>query len=129
MTIDLLVLSASFLSEPQINAVNFTHLDFFYTSSLKGSKMIIPVRCYSCGKVVGNMYEKYQALLGQDYTEAEALDELDIHRYCCRRMIISHVDLIDGLIPYSLPVVGTMQKLGAPTSSATPATPSGNKVG
>lgn len=84
--------------------------------------MIIPVRCYSCGKVVGHLYEKYTQLLAQDYTEAEALDELRLQRYCCRRMIIAHVDSIDGLIPYSLPVVGTMQKLssGAPAPTGTP---------
>lgn len=78
--------------------------------------MIIPVRCYSCGKVVGNLYEPYKSLLNQDYTEEEALDALHLPRYCCRRMILSHIDLIDDLIPYSVPVVGTMQYLGAPSN-------------
>jgi DNA-directed RNA polymerase I, II, and III subunit RPABC5 len=75
--------------------------------------MIIPVRCYSCGKVVGNLYEPYQKLLGKDFTEAEALDALNLQRYCCRRMIISHIDLIDNMIPYSVPVVGTMQAMSS----------------
>ncbi|GET89230.1 DNA-directed RNA polymerase ii 8.2 Kd polypeptide, putative [Leishmania tarentolae] len=81
--------------------------------------MIIPVRCYSCGKVVGNLYEQYQRLLDQDYTEAEALDALHLERYCCRRMILSHIDLIDDLIPYSVPVTGTMQMMG-PLQITTP---------
>eukprot|EP00758_Cryptobia_borreli_P008016 Tbor_TRINITY_DN5351_c2_g1::TRINITY_DN5351_c2_g1_i1::g.3836::m.3836/K03007/RPB10, POLR2L; DNA-directed RNA polymerases I, II, and III subunit RPABC5 len=76
--------------------------------------MIIPVRCYSCGTVIGNRYEKYRNLLDQDYTEAEALDALKLSRYCCRRMILSHIDLIDDLIPYSIPVVGNMQSMGGP---------------
>ncbi|KPA79595.1 Dna-directed RNA polymerase ii 8.2 Kd polypeptide putativedNA-directed RNA polymerase ii [Leptomonas pyrrhocoris] len=75
--------------------------------------MIIPVRCYSCGKVVGNLYEQYQMLLDQDYTEAEALEALHLERYCCRRMILSHIDLIDDLVPYSVPVTGTMQMMGS----------------
>lgn len=86
--------------------------------------MIIPVRCYSCGKVVGNLYEKYQKLLDEDYTEAEALDELHLVRYCCRRMILTHIDLADNLIPYSVPVVGNMQQLSS-SAAATPAQISG----
>jgi DNA-directed RNA polymerase subunit N (RpoN/RPB10) len=81
--------------------------------------MIIPVRCYSCGKCVGHLYGEYKKRLDRDYTEAEALDELGLERYCCRRMILSHIDLVDDLIPYSVPVVGTMQALT--TRSATPA--------
>lgn len=73
--------------------------------------MIIPVRCYSCGRVVGNLYEPYKALLNQEFTEAEALAALNLTRYCCRRMILSHVDLIDDMIPYAVPAVGTMPRL------------------
>lgn len=73
--------------------------------------MIIPVRCYSCGKVIGNLWESYQRLIESDYTEAEALDALQLERYCCRRMILSHIDLIEELMPYNAPVVGTMQAL------------------
>lgn len=81
--------------------------------------MIIPVRCYSCGKVIGNLYEQYQKLLDDDYTEAEALDALKLDRFCCRRMILSHIDLVDDLIPYSVPVVGTMPMV-APLQTPTP---------
>eukprot|EP00796_Vickermania_ingenoplastis_P013438 gene13438-9249_t len=79
--------------------------------------MLIPVRCYSCGKVVGNLYEPYQQLLDADYTEAEALDMLQLERYCCRRMILSHIDLIEDLMLYNVPVVGTMQSLHHSTES------------
>lgn len=82
--------------------------------------MIIPVRCYSCGKVVGNLYEPYKLLLAKDYSEAEALEALGLERYCCRRMILTHIDLADDMVPYSVPVVGTMQKLQAPTPGASP---------
>ncbi|AFV23088.1 DNA-directed RNA polymerase subunit N [Methanolobus psychrophilus R15] len=31
---------------------------------------------------------------------AKVLDSLGVTRYCCRRMILSHVELVDVLAPY-----------------------------
>lgn len=28
------------------------------------------------------------------------MDELDLRRYCCRRMVMTHVDLIEKLLKY-----------------------------
>ena len=64
--------------------------------------MIIPVRCFTCGKVTGNKWETYLQLLQDDYTEREALDELGLSRYCCRRMLLTHVDLIEKLLQYNV---------------------------
>ena len=62
--------------------------------------MIIPIRCFTCGKVLGQVYERYLSLLDQQKTEAEALEELGLHRYCCRRVVLSTVPLIDKLLKY-----------------------------
>ncbi|SCZ98570.1 BZ3500_MvSof-1268-A1-R1_Chr3-1g05470 [Microbotryum saponariae] len=60
--------------------------------------MIIPVRCFSCGKVVGDRWTQYLALLESGHTEGDALDGLGLKRYCCRRMVLTHVDLIEKLL-------------------------------
>lgn len=62
--------------------------------------MIIPVRCFTCGKIIGDKWTKYLQLLSDDNSESEALDSLGLKRYCCRRMLISHVDLIEKLLNY-----------------------------
>ncbi|GAC92963.1 hypothetical protein PHSY_000523 [Pseudozyma hubeiensis SY62] len=64
--------------------------------------MIIPIRCFSCGKVIGDKWNAYLALLLDGRTEGEALTELDLKRYCCRRMVLTHVDLIEKLLHYNI---------------------------
>ncbi|KAF7592840.1 hypothetical protein BBP40_012375 [Aspergillus hancockii] len=60
--------------------------------------MIIPVRCFSCGKVVGDLWERYLQLLDEGIPDGDAMDQLGCKRYCCRRMIMTHVDLIEKLL-------------------------------
>ncbi|EMR74412.1 DNA-directed RNA polymerase, subunit N [Thermoplasmatales archaeon SCGC AB-539-N05] len=73
--------------------------------------MIIPVRCFSCGKVIGSLYEEYRKRYDEykkavdagekpKETPKQILDDLGVDRYCCRRMILSHVDLLKEAAPY-----------------------------
>jgi DNA-directed RNA polymerase subunit N (RpoN/RPB10) len=73
--------------------------------------MIIPVRCFTCGKVIGDIYQEYKKRY-DEYKKAldsgespkgtpkKILDDLGVDRYCCRRMILTHVDLLEEAAPY-----------------------------
>ena len=69
---------------------------------LKGEIMICPVRCFSCGQVVADKYDEYVRLITQEKkTFEEALDILGINKYCCRRMLLTHVEVIDDIMKYN----------------------------
>ena len=55
--------------------------------------MIIAIRCFTCGLVIADKWEKYLEFIKQGDTEAEALNKVGLKRYCCRRMFLSHVDI------------------------------------
>lgn len=62
--------------------------------------MIIPIRCFTCGKVTGDKWEPYQEMLKNGICEKDALDKLGLKRYCCRRILLTHVELIDKMLNY-----------------------------
>jgi len=62
--------------------------------------MMIPVRCFTCGKVIGEHYEEFEERSGSGEDPAAVLDDLGVDRHCCRRMMVSHTDLVDVVAPY-----------------------------
>jgi DNA-directed RNA polymerase subunit N len=72
--------------------------------------VIIPVRCFSCGRVIASDYIAFvnkvnmiRETENRDPTPEEIqkiFDEIGVRRYCCRRMILSHVDLIDDTMAF-----------------------------
>ena len=63
---------------------------------------MIPVRCGSCGKVSAHVYEQYKQAVDSGEDPQSTLDDLGIERYCCRRMFVGQVDLIDDIAPFSI---------------------------
>lgn len=76
--------------------------------------MIIPVKCFTCGKVLADKYQFYVREVrkmkieqGQDpekvvyltkenvikTPEGQVLDSLGLTRMCCRRHMLTHVDI------------------------------------
>jgi len=57
--------------------------------------MIIPIRCFSCGKPVAHLWEKYVERVKNGESKEKVLDDLGLKRYCCRALFLGHIDLID----------------------------------
>ena len=80
--------------------------------------MIIPIRCFTCGKVLANMWKYYEAEVKkleekreqeqeqeqeqkpqyknfEGIPTKEILDKLGLKKICCRRHMLTHVDMID----------------------------------
>ncbi len=59
----------------------------------------IPVRCFTCGKIVGNLWRKYE-IYKLSYSVEDALSKVGLERACCRKMLLTHVDQTDNLLLY-----------------------------
>ena len=76
--------------------------------------MLIPVKCFTCGKVLADLYQGYLRMVREkkiknnleidkvvyltknntDKTiEGEILDKLQLNKMCCRRHMLTHVDI------------------------------------
>jgi len=62
--------------------------------------MIIPVRCTSCGKPIGHLWEKYKEEIEKGKKPKEIMDKLGLERYCCRGVFMGHIDLLDIISRY-----------------------------
>lgn len=86
--------------------------------------MIIPVRCFTCSKVIADIWNEYQKRVTakqninkkefkqrditissdenplknfDDNYQNEILNDLGITKMCCRRHLLTHVDLINNI--------------------------------
>lgn len=58
-------------------------------------KIIIPIRCFSCGKPVAHLWEEFKDRVSKGEPRKKVLDDLGLERYCCRTLFMGHVDLLD----------------------------------
>jgi DNA-directed RNA polymerases I, II, and III subunit RPABC5 len=77
--------------------------------------MIIPVKCFTCGKVLGDKYLYYvknvrkmklannmsvsdvvylTEITTEKTPEGKVLDTLGLNKLCCRRHMLTHVDIV-----------------------------------
>jgi DNA-directed RNA polymerase subunit N len=57
--------------------------------------MIIPIRCFSCGKPIAHLWEEYNKRIKNGEEPKKVLDELGLERYCCRSIFLTHIDLLE----------------------------------
>ena len=63
--------------------------------------MIIPIRCFTCGKLIGDKWEPFDRMKKEGKNINEIYKELGITRFCCKRMLVSHVNLLDDLLAFN----------------------------
>ena len=57
-------------------------------------KIIVPVRCITCGKPIGHLWESYVKRTKSGEDAGKVMDGLGLKRYCCRQVFMGHVDLL-----------------------------------
>lgn len=62
--------------------------------------MIIPIRCFSCGKPIGHLWAEYEQRVKKGEDAGKVMDELGLTRYCCRACMLGHVELIDEIAKF-----------------------------
>jgi len=62
--------------------------------------MIIPIRCFSCGKPVAGLYQEFKERTEKGEDAGKVLDDLKVRRYCCRKTLLTAIDLTDEIMKY-----------------------------
>jgi DNA-directed RNA polymerase subunit N len=62
--------------------------------------LTLPIRCFTCGKLVGDKYNDFETRVKAGEDPGKVLDDLGLKRYCCRRMLITSVDVTDQVLPF-----------------------------
>jgi DNA-directed RNA polymerase subunit N len=62
--------------------------------------MIIPVRCLSCGKPIGHLWEEYKKRIDSGEEAGKVLDDLKLVRYCCRATLLGHADMLPEITKF-----------------------------
>jgi len=57
--------------------------------------MIIPIRCFSCGKPIGHLWEEFKKRVEEGENKKKVLDELGLTRMCCRSVFLGQTDTIE----------------------------------
>ena len=70
--------------------------------------MIIPIRCFTCGRVMADIVDYYEnekanieEIEDKNYKNfdkihtGKILDKLGLKRYCCRRNLIANIDMME----------------------------------
>ena len=64
--------------------------------------MLIPVRCTSCGKPIGGLYEKYKERVEKGESPKKVLDDLGLDRYCCRTLFMTNIDVLSKVAKFRI---------------------------
>ncbi|MEM4271558.1 MAG: DNA-directed RNA polymerase subunit N [Candidatus Pacearchaeota archaeon] len=63
--------------------------------------MIIPVRCFGCGKPIGHLWEEYKKRVESGEEAGKVLNDLKLERYCCRAALLGHADMLPEIAKFN----------------------------
>tara|TARA_Y100000592_G_C5447414_1_gene306784 strand:+ start:1382 stop:1618 length:237 start_codon:yes stop_codon:yes gene_type:complete len=58
---------------------------------------MLPIRCFTCGKVLGNKYERFNIYKDKE----QAYKDLGIQRYCCKTILLTSIDTSEFMQDYT----------------------------
>ena len=61
---------------------------------------MIPVRCFTCNNIIAQKWDEYSLRISNGQNEASVLNDMHITRFCCRRMFLTHVEVINDIVFY-----------------------------
>ena len=62
--------------------------------------MLIPIRCFSCGKPIGHFWNEYKKRVDAGEDAKGILDELGLERYCCRATLLGHAEMLPEITKF-----------------------------
>ena len=60
-----------------------------------------PQRCFSCNKIIGNLWESYEEMKEKKIEFMDICKKLGVERYCCKRMFLSQKNFYKNFSQYS----------------------------
>ena len=57
--------------------------------------MIIPVRCFGCGRPIGHVWEEYKKRTTSGEDAGKVLTDLGLDRYGCRAALLGHAEVLE----------------------------------
>lgn len=62
--------------------------------------MMVPVRCFTCGTLIGDKWDEFLRRVKAGENPGKVLDDIGLKRYCCRRMLLTNVEVVDDILKY-----------------------------
>ena len=62
--------------------------------------MIMPVRCFGCGKPIGHLWEEFKKKSEAGEDKAKLLEEMKVERYCCRAAFLGQADILTEIAKF-----------------------------
>lgn len=56
--------------------------------------MMVPIRCFSCGKPIAQFWDAYEQGLKKGKKAKDLLDSFGLERFCCRQALMSNAELV-----------------------------------